>query len=358
MSVSMLSAPLTGAYPPSPHPPLPPPQPDVPGSAIDDYFGKSTLLSDANLRDAAAAYCVWSVIFLVAFCILQSRSILYKFRLVGAHCTAEVPCRQATCRPPAMRMDRAQSAHGSTSDCCLACHAWPHAQVSPSVSQKPPLLPEGVNALWAWLWATFAVSDAELLQTAGLDALMMVKMQTLGVQLLLPIALVGGVVLIPINLSGDYVEKSGQGTSASINPTDFMRLTLTNVEAKSPLLWIHFLCVLAFVMYACWLLKVGRGGAWFYGYDGALLFPSRWGEGGIVAMELFSSAAFTYLCLFFFFSGTTTSLSSSGNTTCEEVRLSPMFSWGSLRGIQGILSTPDCLLPLHSDPWPLAAIAF
>ena len=44
------------------------------------------------------------------------------------------------------------------------------SQVSPSVSQKPPLLPEGVNALWAWLWAALTISDNALLNSAGLDA--------------------------------------------------------------------------------------------------------------------------------------------------------------------------------------------
>ena len=48
-------------------------------------------------------------------------------------------------------------------------------QVSPSVSQKPPALPEGVNSLWAWLVATFSVSDLDLLNSCGLDALMMVS---------------------------------------------------------------------------------------------------------------------------------------------------------------------------------------
>jgi hypothetical protein len=46
------------------------------------------------------------------------------------------------------------------------------------VSWRPPALPRGVSSLWAWLLATLLVSDQELLQTAGLDALMMVKMLT------------------------------------------------------------------------------------------------------------------------------------------------------------------------------------
>ena len=82
-----------------------------------------------------------------------------------------------------------------------------------------------------------------------------VKVQTLGVQLVLPVALLGGVLLIPINLSGDAVEDSGKGDSKSINPTHFMRLTVTNLPSGSPLLWVHFLCVILYTLYSCWLLK-------------------------------------------------------------------------------------------------------
>jgi hypothetical protein len=75
---------------------------------------------------------------------------------------------------------------------------------------------------------------------------MMVKMQTLGLQLLFPMALVGGVLLIPVNLSGDVVSSTGQeyGSSTSnnlsLNPTQFMRLTMTNIPSGSPLLWCVF----------------------------------------------------------------------------------------------------------------------
>jgi hypothetical protein len=83
---------------------------------------------------------------------------------------------------------------------------------------------------------------------------MMVKMLALGMQLFFPLALFGGLVLIPIHLSGDAVEKSGQ-TTKSINPTQFMKLTMTNVPEGSPLLWVHCLLTVVYVWYACWLLR-------------------------------------------------------------------------------------------------------
>ena len=81
----------------------------------------------------------------------------------------------------------------------------------------------------------------------------MVKMVHLGVQLMVPLSIFGARVLIPIHLSGDAVEKSGQ-TTKSINPTQFMKLTMTNVPEESPLLWVHCILTLGYTRYTCWLL--------------------------------------------------------------------------------------------------------
>ena len=91
------------------------------------------ILSDSNLITSAYVNVALGVFFLVSFVFVQSRSILFKFRLV-----------------------------------------------SPAVSCKPPVLPVGMNAIWAWFWATLTVSDMDLLASCGLDALMFIKMWTLG----------------------------------------------------------------------------------------------------------------------------------------------------------------------------------
>ena len=71
-------------YPPTPRQRLQPPffPPSPPPNRINEFFGKSTLIFDENHRDAALAYSIWFIIFLVSFSILQSHSILYRFRLV------------------------------------------------------------------------------------------------------------------------------------------------------------------------------------------------------------------------------------------------------------------------------------
>eukprot|EP00798_Chlamydomonas_sp_ICE-L_P013270 gene13270-19112_t len=95
-------------------------------------------------------------------------------------------------------------------------------------------------------------SDEQLLSSCGLDALMMVKMITLGVQLFVPISVLGMAVLLPIHYYGDYLPGTDRVGSESV----FMRLTLTNIEPDNPIIWVHFCLIIVYLTYTCWLLKV------------------------------------------------------------------------------------------------------
>ncbi|GAX72909.1 hypothetical protein CEUSTIGMA_g364.t1 [Chlamydomonas eustigma] len=201
--------PSTPPLPPEPHPPPKPgpPIPPFPPPNFDQYFGTSNILSDDNLTVAAYINGALFVIIVLIFVLLQSRSILFKFRLV-----------------------------------------------SPSVACKPPAIPNGAAKFWAWFLVALTVSDADLLETAGLDALIFIKMWTLGIQVMLPMAILGCCVLVPINTSSGYIDLSIQNSNNAINPSKFMRWTMTNVDSSN-ILWVHFFMVLIFTAYACWVLQ-------------------------------------------------------------------------------------------------------
>ena len=75
---------------------------------------------------------------------------------------------------------------------------------------------------------------------------------------MLPIAAMGCIVLVPIHLSQSYVTESANNKD-SINPSEFMRLTMTNIS-QPRIMWIHCVFVLLFVLYTCWVLKVSVKG--------------------------------------------------------------------------------------------------
>lgn len=143
--------------------------------------------------------------------------------------------------------------------------------VLPNVrSRPPPMQLGGHRQLWSWLVPVFHVRDAELLKTAGLDALMSIRVIRFGLLMLLPMTILGIGVVLPVNFTGGYytVETSGatptEGsgvnvTDGSPNSTDyltsqFLRMTMSNIPPRSPLLWIHFVFVYIFVAWTCQLL--------------------------------------------------------------------------------------------------------
>ncbi|KAG1670529.1 hypothetical protein FOA52_015394 [Chlamydomonas sp. UWO 241] len=201
-------------YPPSPAPPPNPlpPRPPLPPSpdSLDAYFGTQTLVTDANLLQASIINGVLFVVLFSFFVCLQANSVLYKFRLV-----------------------------------------------SPTVTVKPPQYPSLSRFIWwtsswAWIVASFHATDSEILGSCGLDALMMIKIQTMAIQLLVPICIVGGCVLIPLNVHGNGIVEGVE--ESTLNPSKFMRLTMTNMGIASPVLWVHFFAVIGIIAWAMWLL--------------------------------------------------------------------------------------------------------
>ncbi|KAG2438979.1 hypothetical protein HYH02_010771 [Chlamydomonas schloesseri] len=142
-----------------------------------------------------------SVIFL--FCFLQRSSQLYRYRLVTPNVRA----------PP------------------------------------PPLQTSGVASLLDWAAKAIAVSDLDLVQSAGLDALIMVKLCSLGVQLFLPMAILGVCVLIPLHWTG------GEAANTNAQHSDFMRLTMANIMLRSKRFWVHFVFIYVYLGWAMLLLR-------------------------------------------------------------------------------------------------------
>lgn len=91
----------------------------------------------------------------------------------------------------------------------------PPPQLLPAVSRKPPQLHlHGHERLWGWLQPVFRVSDEELVRSAGLDALIGVRIISFGVLLFLPMTILGVAVLLPINYTSDYYKQMAAQVSA------------------------------------------------------------------------------------------------------------------------------------------------
>ncbi|CAL8472023.1 g11565 [Coccomyxa elongata] len=122
----------------------------------------------------------------------------------------------------------------------------------PNVWIKPPPLPEGgIQQLWSWLYPVFTTSDADLVRTAGLDSLMLVWTASLGIQIFLPLTIVGMAILLPFNLYGQREKHFMDVTTGAVA---FQRLTLSSLERGSQQYWVAFAFVYLATAYVCWLL--------------------------------------------------------------------------------------------------------
>ena len=91
--------------------------------------------------------------------------------------------------------------------------------------------------------------------SAGMDALIAVRIISFGTLLLLPVTLAAMAILIPINYTDNYYTKDSRTSGSSDGYTTvFIRLTMSNITPGSPTMWVHFFFVYGVVFWACWLI--------------------------------------------------------------------------------------------------------
>jgi len=107
-------------------------------------------------------------------------------------------------------------------------------QISDLVRRPWPFLNRTlVDRCFSFLYPIFATNDAGLFLSAGIDSLMIVRTNLLGVQLFAPLTLVLLPVLLPLYRTGGYLESS----ETSANADSIMLYTLANIGNKNNKLW-------------------------------------------------------------------------------------------------------------------------
>jgi Late exocytosis, associated with Golgi transport len=109
----------------------------------------------------------------------------------------------------------------------------------PQVSRKPPeMRTDGHHRFWSWLVPVFAVSDDDLLASAGLDALVAMRIISFGMMLFLPVTIVVTAILLPINYNDNYYTNEAEdGNYQDDYTTVFIRLTMSNLTPGTRFMW-------------------------------------------------------------------------------------------------------------------------
>ena len=124
-------------------------------------------------------------------------------------------------------------------------------QIPELLFRPPPLRLTGLYRIWSWLIPVFTLSDADLITTAGLDPLMLIRFIQLGIQMFLPFTFVGASVLLPV-----YSTAGGLASSNSTaNTNEFMLQTMSNIPRKSERIWAPVVVMLvgtAWCLFCLW----------------------------------------------------------------------------------------------------------
>ncbi|CAK0787362.1 hypothetical protein CVIRNUC_010582 [Coccomyxa viridis] len=117
----------------------------------------------------------------------------------------------------------------------------------PEVLVKPPLMNVRFPwNIWSWVCPIFSVTDAELMRTAGLDALIFHRAFTFGILFFTPVTALALCALLPIYTNGARTHK--------VQGITFSRYTMSNLSPGSPLYWVPFVFVIAVIAWGQFLL--------------------------------------------------------------------------------------------------------
>lgn len=100
-----------------------------------------------------------------------------------------------------------------------------------------------------WMPAALKMPEPELIEHAGLDSAVYLRIYLIGLKIFVPITMAAFVVLVPVNWTTDGLEKS------KIEYSDIDKLSISNIEVGSQRFWAHIVMAYAFSFWTCYVLR-------------------------------------------------------------------------------------------------------
>ncbi|KAJ0082399.1 hypothetical protein Patl1_09949 [Pistacia atlantica] len=103
-----------------------------------------------------------------------------------------------------------------------------------------------------WMPVALKMPEPELIEHAGLDSAVYLRIYLLGLKIFVPIALVAWTVLVPVNFTNstlDVAAKLSNVTSSNID-----KFSISNIPLKSQRFWAHIVMAYAFTFWTCYVL--------------------------------------------------------------------------------------------------------
>ncbi|KAL6536357.1 hypothetical protein OROGR_012929 [Orobanche gracilis] len=101
-----------------------------------------------------------------------------------------------------------------------------------------------------WMPQALRMEESKVIEHAGLDSAVFLRIYTLGLKIFVPIAIAALVILIPINISGGTLFH----LRLDLVVSDIDKLSISNVNPKSYKFFVHILMEYLFTFWACYML--------------------------------------------------------------------------------------------------------
>lgn len=103
-----------------------------------------------------------------------------------------------------------------------------------------------------WMPEALKMPEPELIEHAGLDSAVYLRIYLIGLKIFVPIALVAWSVLVPVNWTNDTLDIAIK--ISNVTASDIDKLSISNVPLKSQRFWTHVVMAYAFTFWTCYVL--------------------------------------------------------------------------------------------------------
>lgn len=100
-----------------------------------------------------------------------------------------------------------------------------------------------------WMPAALKMPEPELIEHAGLDSAVYLRIYLIGLKIFVPITMAAFVVLVPVNWTTDGLAIS------KIEYSDIDKLSISNIKVGSQRFWAHIVMAYAFSFWTCYVLR-------------------------------------------------------------------------------------------------------
>ncbi|KAL9666285.1 hypothetical protein QQ045_000613 [Rhodiola kirilowii] len=100
-----------------------------------------------------------------------------------------------------------------------------------------------------WIPAALRMPEPELIEHAGLDSAVYLRIYLLGLKIFVPLAIIAWCVLVPVNLTNRTLELS------NLTYSNIDKLSISNIPLGSKRFWTHIVFAYVFTFWTCYVLR-------------------------------------------------------------------------------------------------------